>query len=75
MVGVGDVAGDAVDGGAVESGGESRGVAGVGDHDPAGVVERAGQGEAEAGGAAGDQGSRGREWLVVMDPVLKFKST
>ena len=56
MVCLGDVAGHAVDGGAVQGRAEAVGVAGVGHHDPAGVVEGAGEGEAEAGGAAGDQG-------------------
>ena len=56
VVGLGDVAGYGVDGGALERGAEAVCVAGVGHDDPAGVVERAGQRETETRGAAGDEG-------------------
>ena len=56
VVGICDVAGDAVHGRTVQGGAEPGGVAGVGHHDPAGVVQGANEREAESGGATGDEG-------------------
>ena len=56
VVGVGDVAGDAVDRGAFEAVAQPVCIAGIGHHDPAGVVEEPAEGEAESGRSSGDDG-------------------
>jgi len=56
VVGICDVAGDAVHRRTVQGSAESGGVAGVGHHDPTGVVQGANEREAESGGATGDEG-------------------
>jgi hypothetical protein len=78
VVVVDDVTGQRGDGGRVrqrgDGGGEALAVAGVDDDVPAAQDERAGEGEAEAAGGAGDEGDGGLVWRSHVGHAATSKS-